>query len=146
MVATHHTTRCVMCMCIDYAVYSLSLSPFLHCGVLFARSQAAWCVPCGMRNGCKYEQRRRMSSDEEGTQQEFAEQFHFCWEHREQSEDCIRPNTKRGIRKKKSKMTIDRVTLACPLCRNARVVTVQLNHPLLGLKRNYALSKRTNRL
>ena len=96
-----------------------------------------------MRNGCRFEQRNHSVLDEDGNECEWVEHLAFCLAHRQLSEECVRPNSKSGIRKKKANQNA-RAPLTCPICKACR--TVRVKHPLLGLARNYELSKETNRL
>ena len=100
-----------------------------------------------MRKGVKFEQRCYTGSDCAGVEKEWQEQLAFCLRHREQSELVVQPNTKSGIKKKKTKPSHSaKVPFSCPICRTECAWPVRRKHPLLGLRRDYALSKQANRL
>ena len=109
-----------------------------------ASSKAAWCIPCGFRNGVKFEQRYTTTVDEDGAEREWVDQLTFCLAHRDRSELCVYANSKSGIRKKPRQRF--RAPLSCPICRKECQSAIRVKHPLLGLPRNYALSKQTNRI
>ena len=91
----------------------------------------------------QFEQRYSTYTDSEGCEEECVDHLAFCLRHRDVSEHCVQANSRTGIRKKKPKPS-NRLAFHCPICR--RQAHARLSHPLLGLPRDYALSRQSNRL
>ena len=104
----------------------------------------AYCVPCGMRGGCKFQLKLDSGSDAESAWSE--PQRSFCLTHRERSHLVLQANSRNGIRKPSAKQSAGKrrrsVRIDCPVCRQKTQASP--SHRLLALRRCYELSKVVN--
>ena len=117
--------RCLYCNSVPSAAC-------LQCN--YAKCTRAYCVPCGLRHGVKFETRLDPEVDDE---EDSAQHFSFCTVHRKYSDIIKLPNQPPVRTKRKPKR---RVCTRCPVCRDW--ASVSLVHRSLLLPRRYDLSKR----
>ena len=119
--------RCMFCQ-------SVEATACLQCN--YAKCTRAYCVPCGLRHGVKFETRVDPETDEEDSLA--PQHFSFCTTHRKYSGSIRCPNQPPETRKKKRRAARTR----CPVCREW--VCVSLVHRSLLLTRRYDLSMRVH--
>ena len=95
----------------------------------YGRCQKAYCVPCGMRRGVRFETRVRLDDDGEEMQ---PQHFSFCPTHRKYSEQVTERNSL--PKKKLQRLVRKSIRFPCPHCRGRSV--------LLPTRRNLQLSRR----
>ena len=120
--------RCMFCRS------EQSRTACLQCS--YGRCRHAYCVPCGMRRGVKFETRRQLDDDGEDTLP--PQQLSFCPTHRQYSAQVTKRNAVPKTKKRHLRQSRHPLRLRCPVCRTPAVLKPSQRD--LGVQRRYDLS------